>query len=390
MNKCVSVCFFLLSAALLFSQNTESQMLSYRRNFVRANLNTKYELVRDASRNADETSTDFFLAALDFVDTSYELLENDPTLIQIACIAVETLSRLKIPEAVLPIRLLFMKVKDAHFQEVCVKAFQRYALTDEKLSEELNAQFEDLFYKSISGQTYPKPLFVAYIDCLGTVGNKESFSLLFKTFVQTGDTEIRDSAKTALSKISVNFFNELVYIIEKKDLYSTWAAFEIARENPSLSEAELAQITDLSLSVALDALPGQEGMSKKLIDEALTLLTEKRWQSAADSVISYFYRVQSRFRSGNAQAEDLVRVINCMAVLGSKECANALVVFLGLLNSDTEKGKSYSESVVLAVINAVGELGDNNAFDYLVYVGYLNYSETIKKAARESIARLKW
>jgi len=79
-----------------------------------------------------------------------------------------------------------------------------------------------------------------------------------------------------------------------------------------------------------------------------------------------------------------------MAVLGSKECANALVVFLGLLNSDTEKGRPYSEQVVLATINAVGELGDNNAFDYLVYVDYLKYSENIKKAARDSIARLKW
>lgn len=390
MKKFVSLCFFLLTGTLLFSQNTESQILSYRRNFARANLNTKYELVRDASRNADAASAVFFLSALDFVDSNYDLLENDPVLLQIAITATETLSRLKTPEAVLPIRLLFLKVRDASFKEICVKAFQAYKITDAKLVEDLNAQFETLFYKSISGQVYSKSLLFAYIDCLGAVGDKASFSLLFKSFIQTADADVENACKVALSKIPVNFFDELVHIIEKKELYSTWAAFEIARENSSISDAELAHITDLSLSVALDSLQVQEALSKKLIDTALTLLTEKRWQSATDLVISYFYRVQSRYRSDNAHEEDLVRVINCMAVLGSKECANALVVFLGLLNSDTEKGRPYSEQVVLATINAVGELGDNNAFDYLVYVDYLKYSENIKKAARDSIARLKW
>jgi hypothetical protein len=38
----------------------------------------------------------------------------------------------------------------------------------------------------------------------------------------------------------------------------------------------------------------------------------------------------------------------------------------------------------------LGDLGDKTAFDYLLYVGYLSYPETVKKASRDALARLAW
>lgn len=390
MKKLLFVCAFLCLGFGLFGQNSESQVLSYRRNFARANLNTKYELVKEASKNANKESASFFLSALTFVDSVYELLENDNTLMQIGIISVETLARLKESEAILPIRLLFIRVRDVAFEEACVRAFKAFDLSDEKLIADLNLKFEELFYKSVSGQVYSKPLLLAYIDSLGAIGNKQTFSLLFNALIKSSDENITNSCKRALPKIPVNFFDELVNIIEKKELYSTSVAFEIALESTNISEIELAEITDKSMSVAIDSLNTQKSLSKKVLDKALKLLTEKRWQTATDLVVSYFYKVQASYRAGFASAGDFATVIDCMAVLGSKECANALVVFLGLLNSDTERGKAYNEEIVFATVKALGELGDSNAFDYLVYVDYLNYPEKIKKLARESIAKLRW
>lgn len=390
MKKFLFACAFICSGLGLFGQNYEIQALSYRRNFARANLNTKYELVKDASKIATKEGASFFLSALTFVDSVYELLEDDNTLMQIGIVSVETLARLKVDEAVLPIRLLFIRVKDVAFEEACVRAFKAFDLSDEDLVKDLNLKFEKLFYKSVSGQAYSKQLLFAYIDSLGALGNKQTFSLLFDALIKSSDDEIKNNCKTALSKIPVNFFDELVKIIERKELYSTSVAFETALENSSVSENELAEITDMSMSVALDSLNTQKVLSKRILDKALKLLTEKRWQGATDLVVSYFYKVQASYRAGIASDSDLVAVIDCMAVLSSKECANALVIFLGLLNSDAERGKPYSENLVFATIKALGELGDSNAFDYLVYVDYLNYPERIKKLARESIAKLRW
>jgi hypothetical protein len=43
---------------------------------------------------------------------------------------------------------------------------------------------------------------------------------------------------------------------------------------------------------------------------------------------------------------------------------------------------------VLAVIQNLGSLGDKVAFDYLLYARLLDYSDSIKKAAQESLNQL--
>jgi hypothetical protein len=72
------------------------------------------------------------------------------------------------------------------------------------------------------------------------------------------------------------------------------------------------------------------------------------------------------------------------------EAAQALALQLGYLNSRTEMSGEYDEAIVLALINALGELKDKSAFDYLLYVGYLNYPDKILAAAREALNRLRW
>lgn len=390
MKKKLLFLFTCVLAVNLYAQLTEAQVLSYKRNFARANLNTKYQLVQDASKNTCPELASFFLDSLNYVDAAYDVLGADSTLIQMGNISVNALSQLKYTDALLPIRLLYIKIKDDRFKQACVRAFQSFEVKDEKLITELNSDFEKSFYSYLSGQIYSQSLLIAYAECLGVIGNEESFNLVFKSLTQADDETFKKACTQALSKISVNIFDQLVTIIKKKDIYYTWTAFDIAQKSAGLTENQLATITELCLEVALDSMAIQPQLSSDLIDKTLQLLTAKKWQQATDLVVSYFYRAQADFRAGKTSAVTLVQVIDCLAVSSSKEAANALVVFLGLLNSDTEKGLAYSEPVVLATINALGELGDNNAFDYLVYVDYLNYSENIKKAARDSIARLQW
>ena len=386
----LSISVFFLLAVPLRAQSIEAQVLSYQNSFARANLDTKFELVKDAAKNQQVEICQFFLTALDYVDSVYEFLPTDETLLQLARYTVTQIGNRGYTAGLLKMRLLFLRIQEESFQEACIRAFQNLKPTDTAFISELNGQFEALFYKSISGQAYSPSLLKAYAECLGSIGNRNSFQVLFKSLLQSNDESYKKTCTEAISKIKVDIFEELVTILEKRDIFSSWTAFEIAQGSSTISEYELAQITALSLSVALDTSNIQSQLGTQLIFKAIHLLTAHKWQHCTDLVVQYFHRLQTDFRRGNAHAMDLVTVINCMAVLRSKTSSNSLVVFLGLLNSDTEKGSAYNEQVVLAVIKALGELGDNNAFDYLVYVDYLNYSERIKQAARDSIARLKW
>ena len=49
-----------------------------------------------------------------------------------------------------------------------------------------------------------------------------------------------------------------------------------------------------------------------------------------------------------------------------------------------------AKSVVLALISALGELGDKTAFDTLLFVTYLSYPLDVIDAAKASLAKLNW
>jgi hypothetical protein len=52
--------------------------------------------------------------------------------------------------------------------------------------------------------------------------------------------------------------------------------------------------------------------------------------------------------------------------------------------------KMPAKSVVLALIFALGELGDKTAFDTLLYVTYISYPLEVIDAAKASLAKLQW
>ena len=49
-----------------------------------------------------------------------------------------------------------------------------------------------------------------------------------------------------------------------------------------------------------------------------------------------------------------------------------------------------ARSVVLALISALGEMGDKTAFDALLFVTYLSYPIDVIDAAKASLAKLNW
>ena len=78
-----------------------------------------------------------------------------------------------------------------------------------------------------------------------------------------------------------------------------------------------------------------------------------------------------------------VAVGECRVYLKDGEAPKIASCCGGMLNVSDEE-------VLLAVIESLGALGDKAAFDNLLYVTYLPYSETITTAARTALAGLKW
>jgi HEAT repeat protein len=99
---------------------------------------------------------------------------------------------------------------------------------------------------------------------------------------------------------------------------------------------------------------------------------------------------QADYAKGATSKAEFLEAIACLGAMGSTEAAQALALYLQFINAQTEQGSPFDEDVLLASIRALGELGDKAAFDYLLQIGYLQYTEAVKRAAKDALLKLKW
>jgi len=114
------------------------------------------------------------------------------------------------------------------------------------------------------------------------------------------------------------------------------------------------------------------------------------WTRGATLVYSYFPVAKNEYENGLLSVDQFAQVITCTGVVASSETDQILSLYLDSLNKSMEKNMIPETKIVLAVINALGGLGDKTAFDYLLYVTYLEYPEEVISAARNALAKLKW
>jgi hypothetical protein len=115
-----------------------------------------------------------------------------------------------------------------------------------------------------------------------------------------------------------------------------------------------------------------------------------KWQRASSLAVSHFKLILADYAKGAASKADFLEAIGCLGSMGSTEAAQALALYLQFINGQTEQGSPYDEEILLASIGALGDLGDKVAFDYLLQIGYLQYSDAVKRAAKEALLKLRW
>jgi hypothetical protein len=128
---------------------------------------------------------------------------------------------------------------------------------------------------------------------------------------------------------------------------------------------------------------------------ALRLATAKelrdlKWQKASPLAVSHFKLMLADYAKGAASKAEFLDAIACLGAMGSTEAAQALAIYLQFINGQTEQGIPFDEDILLADIAALGELGDKAAFDYLLQIGYLQYSDAVKRAAKDALLKLRW
>lgn len=384
----IIICLLCSFSAVALSQD---QLLSLRRDFISAGIDVKLVILRSTLESDDESLIPLYKDAVEYIKNSYSILKNDTRLLNIGIIAVSKLGEFGELKSAPNIRYLFSTVENEDFQIACLRSLSKLVKNDSAFIDYLNSLYEDGLSDLVSGKTFNINLLTVYAEVLGNFADPSSFNVLFNTLFYPVSTNLKNTVKTALNNISFNYFDEILAKTGQKNIQYIWTLYLLAKENKRIESADLGKITELVIDYGLKNLKGYDFQdAENLIAETLPVLSELKWSKASPQVNKFFYYAQSLRKSTDRGNELLISIIDCMGNLGTIECSQNLSIFLGVLNSETEKTKQYDEPLVLSVITALRKLGDKTAFDYLLYVEYLNYSETVKQASRDAIEELKW
>lgn len=389
-KRMVSACVAIFALSQAYAQSSDPVVLSYQRNFIRSSLSTKIELLNDASRITTVNMAPLYIDALDFATKNYAYFGNDQQLLDIAAVATQK-SVAYGDASVLPsIKNAFTLFPDQKVRIACLGAFTALAANNQAEISFLN----DWFAQNLASPAVDAKTLSACADALGKMASSSSFAPLFAAATGQYDSGIVTAAKSALNSLDDGYADSILAILNKKNDKDMYAAFSLAVRKENLSSSDRGLISERAFTLATGMVESSAAARtdaiSALIKESMEQLKTLSWSQASPAVVKYFYFVQKEQTVVGAEIDMIIPVVACMGSMATTDAAQALSIYLGLLNSETEQKKTYNEQLMLAVINALGTLGDKTAFDYLLYVGYLNYPETVKKASRDALARLQW
>jgi len=240
-----------------------------------------------------------------------------------------------------------------------------------------------------SGESVNYTLVSACISAIMDLGDSSSYPALFSVLKVEYPEVIASEAQGALEVIPGNLYQFLINVIYYNPPEEKFAAFRIGAESNRLNVPQRGQLAELALEQGLNADEENIDMTAMRYS-AVLLLTQLRWTRANALAIRHYYRVQADYLHNLASKERYIEAIACLGAVGNSDATSILGLQLGLINARTERTGSFDADITMAVVNALGNIGFNAAFDQLLYVSNLSYPEEIQAAAREAVDRLKW
>jgi len=229
----------------------------------------------------------------------------------------------------------------------------------------------------------------ACISAIMELGDSSSYQALFSAIGAGYPEVISSEAFGALEVIPGNLHQFILNVLWNNPPDEKFAAFRIADNTARFNISERGQVAELALEQALSATEENINLNAMRYAAVLTL-TQLRWTRASSLAIRHYYRIQTELFQNAVHKDRLIEAIDCLGAVGDSQAALVLGLQLGLINARAENTGSYDDDITLAIVRALGQIGDNAAFDHLLYVGNLSYGEDIKAAAREAIGNLRW
>jgi hypothetical protein len=381
---------------VLLSANAFCETPAIQR-FISSDIAGKVEVLQEASSDTDageqaELAYLLYEYALKFVLDNYTQLYDLRDMNVILSISVNGLlkqGRVQNVEVLDTLWQLFLEYPDREKRSEIVIALGVLGRRNSFIVNNLNNYLMEKNLLFRDGIPVDYLIVSACISAIMELGDSSSYPVLFAIICSDYPEMIAFEAYGALEIIPGNLQLFLLSVIENNPPDEKFAAFRAVINSGRLTIPERGQLAELALAQSLLTADNNVDLAAMRYASVLAL-TQLRWTRANVLAIRHYYRVQADYQQELVPKERFLEAIACLGAVGNSDATLVLVLHLGLINSRTERTGTFDAEITKAIVQALGVIGDNAAFDHLLSVTALPYPDEIIAAAREAIDRLKW
>ena len=389
MKKTLSLIFLLSTVISVYAQTSKVK-------FIKGNIADKTAAVREAGDSDSQWITE---QAVAFCLENKEALGNDRELDGLAVAAILSYTpenvkkqsdsqKQKLTDNFISLFTQFNKSSTVQIAVISKAVGLKDTVPTAPFTALLNS-----YLKTADVKTADSGVFKASINALESIGNDESFKLLYQFLNNNAYSAYKKEIEKTTITLIPNAMNEVLSLLKGSDLTKIASLFDLVQKNSKISKKNLCEIAENVLSESILLVDNSSEVSQdtiKLQLTALNALNENNWTLASSNVLSYFDFSKKLYEKKNMTEDQFKTVIISLRNIAPLDAVAPLISYLEELNDRTEKGNPVSSEIALAVINTLGAIGDKAAFDSLLAVTYLNYEESVLTAARDALSGLRW
>ena len=388
--------FRILTAILIFlsvnfNLSAQNQVSVYQMLFTKGNIAQKIQAVDFAGKDNNYV---FLSDCLDFCIQSNSLIGPDADIDNLTINVLKNFNNTASLMELNDVKLVCKKIQSCfnnfssdHVKIACLNRFAVFNNPE-------NVKFVNDYVsdKALNNQPMTSVILSA-VNLMGKIGNNESFSILFAADIANVWPKYSSYIQSAYSTLAVNASADLINLFTKAPVEQKLMVLNLIKNSSEIPEFVKGQLAQKSLSLSIINIDEEQDISpaqNKLMSESVNLLAQTNWSMSSEVVVDYFPLAQNLYQKEQISAEDFISIIQSCTQIASQNMVLPLIKYLNFLNRSTQENKPVNTQVVLSVINSLGGLGDKQAFDELLFVTYLDYTQEVLEAAKSALDNLKW
>jgi hypothetical protein len=392
MKKTLAILLILTGFVSAYSQDNSNIINTFIANFEKASVDIKLQVLQDAASTNLQDCGPLFQKALDYIISNANQLKTQLPLRGIGQYAITQIQKIKYSPARNVVWSVFLLDQDSYTRVSALSTLRDIAADDPKMVENVNKWLDGQNEIYRTGKPVDYQVIVRCVQVLGDWGSTTSFPVIFKTMNLALNEDTVAVCEKAMKSIKGDIKQLYIQVIMNDNPANKKKAIEKILNSPDFKDVDKAEIAVITLNSMLHSTVDTKEDRMFAIEVrgiAVRALSQRNWTNATDLIIEHFNQTLVEFEKGLADKRYVLEAIAALGNMKSHEAAKRLTLYLDLINTYTENGRTYDEQIVMAVLNSLKTLGDNVATGSLLYTKYLNYSETVRKAVNEALQGIK-